>query len=1186
MSADELHPIVTEDEAIVEKDWAAGARKHVDFEELVMSPTKRSEVRAVKYSPALLKIFDEILVNALDQIIRTEAERAPLRTTTVDVTVTRAGEITIRNNGRGIDILRHNAMSAREGAEIYLPTFFFNYMHQSSNHKKAADNIIGGTNGMGAKIVIIMSKYLRLVTCSGGKRFSQEWQDGRNRMSPHRIEPYSGAPYTSVTFMPNYDGLFGYASGAPPELVLDLYYTRVVYAAFYLQLIAPRSTISFNGVAIGTTPDAILLELYPDSAPQKITLRPNGSLPHMHYTWEIYAVAADKKPLHTSLVNGIVVTQGTHIKFIKDGFTTILRDAVKAKLSDKSTKISAEMFKFAFIAITPIPNPSWTGQRKDKLGYNIADFAPYVFTPQNLRGLVDQIADKALEAILSRKSKRKRIEPTKYKSASAAGTARSRDAILFCVEGDSAFAQAEMGISKTPGLTFDRCGLYSLGGVIVNARKEIAVHDRAKRIFNKSEKWRDNARINGLIDVLGLNFEYKYEPGSPTYEREIKSLRYGHLIAAVDQDHDGKGNILPLLMSMFAYVWPGLIASGYVGWIMSPICRVYVPSISKILSFYHMHGFDKWAAETKVAYDVKYCKGLAGNDEEEGIHIFMRYRENTFLFTLDPDAEITYDIYFGEDPNKRKTQLAKIGLTPTPEMLARRDATHRISSTEHLLLEADAYQKDNLLRKLDNYIDGSTKSRRKVLDGCIERFRSKSGKRVKVADLAASVVKSKQYEHGEASLEKTIKLMAATYVGGRQLPYLVPVSMFGTRTGGPKTAGASRYIYAVFNKRLVNAIFPPEDYPLLKFTTNEGKRGEPEYFVPIIPTVILESIELPAHGWKLKKWARDAISVIDFVKLFITGGPAILRAQLAPYSYGWFGDYRAADGKMWAVGRYHRANDTIVVTELPLGVWTNDWVASIRGKIEEEIKTPSGGISRCEREDPYIAAVDDRGNNGNIIHTVITMKPGAIDALLAESDHAFDGIEIYLNLRKSQKHNLNLMTEHNTVREFKSYESIVAAWFPHRRALYEHRLRRRRQLLRLQLEYEKQCLRYCVEAKRLAGESDEAMIEYVAANGYLRLKPSLLVGINIMSDDELERQFYNGDYNYLFKINDKKRSSQYIAKRHALIADIEKQLAEHIKELFPGATEWLAELEALREIIEDGRATGWKYKDAKKYTFA
>ena len=58
--------------------------------------------REVRYVPALYKIFDEILVNALDNTQR------PSGTTRIDVRIdSPAGTLSVRNNGRGIRIRKH-----------------------------------------------------------------------------------------------------------------------------------------------------------------------------------------------------------------------------------------------------------------------------------------------------------------------------------------------------------------------------------------------------------------------------------------------------------------------------------------------------------------------------------------------------------------------------------------------------------------------------------------------------------------------------------------------------------------------------------------------------------------------------------------------------------------------------------------------------------------------------------------------------------------------------------------------------------------------------------------------------------------------------------------------------------------------------------------------------------------------
>ena len=58
--------------------------------------------RDCNYVPGLYKIFDEILVNALDNTQR------PPGTTRIDVRIdSPAGTLSVRNNGRGIRIRKH-----------------------------------------------------------------------------------------------------------------------------------------------------------------------------------------------------------------------------------------------------------------------------------------------------------------------------------------------------------------------------------------------------------------------------------------------------------------------------------------------------------------------------------------------------------------------------------------------------------------------------------------------------------------------------------------------------------------------------------------------------------------------------------------------------------------------------------------------------------------------------------------------------------------------------------------------------------------------------------------------------------------------------------------------------------------------------------------------------------------------
>ena len=64
--------------------------------------TRQVEFRPVKYVPGLLKLFDEIIVNAADNKIR------DLSMDRIEVTIDeKRNVISVWNNGKGIPVIRH-----------------------------------------------------------------------------------------------------------------------------------------------------------------------------------------------------------------------------------------------------------------------------------------------------------------------------------------------------------------------------------------------------------------------------------------------------------------------------------------------------------------------------------------------------------------------------------------------------------------------------------------------------------------------------------------------------------------------------------------------------------------------------------------------------------------------------------------------------------------------------------------------------------------------------------------------------------------------------------------------------------------------------------------------------------------------------------------------------------------------
>jgi len=108
------------------------------------------------YVPGLYKIFDEILVNAADNI-----QRDKKGTTTIRVNIDpKENKISIYNNGKGIPVKIHK----KEG--VYVPELVFGTLLTSSNFNdsKELEKVTGGRNGYGAKLANIFSSRFTVST--------------------------------------------------------------------------------------------------------------------------------------------------------------------------------------------------------------------------------------------------------------------------------------------------------------------------------------------------------------------------------------------------------------------------------------------------------------------------------------------------------------------------------------------------------------------------------------------------------------------------------------------------------------------------------------------------------------------------------------------------------------------------------------------------------------------------------------------------------------------------------------------------------------------------------------------------------------------------------------------------------------------------------------------------------------
>lgn len=972
----------------------AGTRKPTELVEYVAEykDDKLNIIQsAITYPPALYKCIDEAIVNALDNMVRlfgydngkVSSNINDNCVTLINLSFGRDGRITVRNNGRGVPIGMHNI------AKIWSVQMIFGNMFKGRKKSDKESKVTGDANRVGIKLANILSTDFSVETVfrnpdNTATKYSQKWYDHMRKVDPPAIvQNVHSLQYTEVSFMPDYLGMFYTAFTEQvweslDELFRLRMYTAAAYAGYYTN---GQCRVSYQDSLINIKSMTDLAALMFDSTKVPIfTTNLTDTTQSPPYNWEVCVAIAPndasnmKNIAQITNVNGVNVRIGKHISSISTQIIDNVREHILKKIKSTDIKFQPSyVYNNMFIFINAqIPGVEWQGQRKDEMLCDTKKIANYKLPEPFIKKIAASLEDEIMSLIYGKASvtgiSRKRVNVKKYQAATKCGKEPEK-CFLLCPEGDSAASMICNGIayipkgSKKPLLGFDYYGYLTLGGVIMNARKEITIKlVKGKKCMDLSTTLAANDFFNALLEVTGLDLNSTYDPSSPTYKKEKSLLKYGGIIGCVDQDHDGSGFIFPLLCNVFEIFWPNLLIAGYLKKWDTPRRRVTLKSNKKsLIEFYSDYEYFEWEKQNPSRnntsyYDIDYIKGLAGHEESAVFRMFRHFQDNVITMYPDADTPRAFEVMFGRESSLRKDWLKTPVINPTPQQDAERRVSRKSSLTLLIHNEGKEHAMSNLQQKLWSAIDGMNESGRKILDGSLKVFTSAKEK-MKVVMLQGHILAHEHYQHGESSLQESIVGKALLCVGAVQLPQLLPRSNFGTRRmgGGIKDgdSGHPRYISASLNKKLTDKLYPDADYANYEFVYEDGKRVEPKYFVPLLPMAILESTHMPAHGWKIQTWARDVLATIKVIKYMINIYDTsrddsqiadMPIAEINPDTRGFKGTFRELRGTQHCFGDYVFNPKTRIlnITELPLRVWTQIYTDSLTE--EHDVKGPDGKV--------------------------------------------------------------------------------------------------------------------------------------------------------------------------------------------------------------------------------------------------
>jgi len=313
-------------------------------------------------------------------------------------------------------------------------------------------------------------------------------------------------------------------------------------------------------------------------------------------------------------------------------------------------------------------------------------------------------------------------------------------------------------------------------------------------------------------------------------------------------------------------------------------------------------------------------------------------------------------------------------------------------------------------RAIPSVIDGFKPTQRKVIFVANKVWKNGSEKPMKIFQLAGRVAADAFYHHGDGSLNSAIVGMAQRFKNS--MPVLEDIGQFGSLRS--PEAAAPRYIATKLHK---NFRLLYKDFELLESRYEEGNEIEPKYFLPIIPTVLLNGGSGIAVGFATNILNRNPISLIDACLKSLDGKR---YTEPSPWNREFSGNCELVDSEKFSwvfSGNYDIKNTTTVnITELPPSITYE--------KFDQHL---------IDLEDSRRIASYENNCKSNINYVLKFRREDL--KMLGDSVR----LKRLLKMEERQTENFTVLDEHGKLKIFNSASEIIEYFVQFRLAFYDKR---------------------------------------------------------------------------------------------------------------------------------------------------
>ena len=194
-----------------------------------------------------------------------------------------------------------------------------------------------------------------------------------------------------------------------------------------------------------------------------------------------------------------------------------------------------------------------------------------------------------------------------------------------------------------------------------------------------------------------------------------------------------------------------------------------------------------------------------------------------------------------------------------------------------------------------------------------------------------------------------LKDFVEDFVGSNNINLFEPKGQFGTRLQGGQDSASENYIHTNLTP-ITRKLFVEADDSILHYLKDDGTSVEPIYYLPIIPIILVNGCKGIGTGFSTDIPPHSPKTLIEYIKNHLNH---LELPKLMPYYEGFKGNITQIDPSKYLIkGCYEIVSNTDVrITELPIGIWTDDYKSYLEKLMDPGIAAKTKKKSKSDIKD-------------------------------------------------------------------------------------------------------------------------------------------------------------------------------------------------------------------------------------------